>query len=420
MRILKEKDLAVVKVATLLADYDRESIANFYQPIIGYAAHALYLTLWSEAKNQKNNEEITHRYLFTCLGMDATVFVDARKALEATGLLKTFLKENGDQKTYVYQLYAPKSPKSFFDNTLLLGMLIKAIGEEQVNRLKSIYQIDLENLGNDISASFVEVYRPNFDDESFKKALVATPNAIGHTNGKISSSFSYEKFFDYLSKISKISSKDFSKKDMKEIERLATLYGLDEENSANGVASIYDIDAPKGKHIDFEKLVPIFQNVTNYEYLLHKKKNKTNQFVSGKTVLASKINMMESMSPKDYLSVLQNGSTPAVSDLYLINELSKNFHLSNPVINVVVDYVLNTNNNILSKGYTTKVAASLARENITSVVDAMNYFRKVTSKNDTFKDKKDSKPVSKATKEEDLNWDQLINELDEGEDNGKA
>ena len=43
MVILSENDMFEVKITSLLADYDRETITNLYQPIIGYTALAIYL-----------------------------------------------------------------------------------------------------------------------------------------------------------------------------------------------------------------------------------------------------------------------------------------------------------------------------------------------------------------------------------------
>ena len=53
MVILSENDYLDVKLKSLIADYDSETISNLYQPIIGYAALAVYFTLVSETKNQK-------------------------------------------------------------------------------------------------------------------------------------------------------------------------------------------------------------------------------------------------------------------------------------------------------------------------------------------------------------------------------
>ena len=59
--------------------------------------------------------------------------------------------------------------------------------------------------------------------------------------------------------------------------------------------------------------------------------------MSGETDLARKINLMEKNSPKDYLAILQGGTKPASADLKVINDLSKNYNLPNPVINAIVD-----------------------------------------------------------------------------------
>ena len=90
---------------------------------------------------------------------------------------------------YHYQIYAPKTPKGFFDDTLLFGMLIKALGDTDANRFKTIYQFTAnsnpEN-GKDISSSFLDAYQPNFDDPAFLKAMNGS-DAIGRRNGKNSS-----------------------------------------------------------------------------------------------------------------------------------------------------------------------------------------------------------------------------------------
>ena len=56
------------------------------------------------------------------------------------------------------------------------------------------------------------------------------------------------------------------------------------------------------------------------------------------------------------------------------------FKLTNGVINVLVEQTLSTNNNVLSRAYIEKVAASLVREGITTALDAMNYLRDINKK----------------------------------------
>lgn len=430
MVILSENDYLDVKLNSLIADYDGETLSNLYQPIIGYAALAVYFTFVAEAKNQKITSLTSHNQLLNRLQMAPGDFITARKKLEGVGLLRTFLESNQNVRVYHYQIYAPKTPFQFFDDTLLFGMLIKALGETDANRFKTIYQMQIEeSSGKDISSSFIDAYQPNFDDPAFLQALNGS-NAIGRRNGKINSEFNYDYFFNSLSSISQISQDAFTKKDMKEIERLATLNGIGESEAASGVAECYDPYSGKGKHVDFVKLTKLFQEQTDYSYLLNKKINRGGNTNSGSSELAGKINIMETRSPKEFLALLQNGSQPALSDLKIVNDLSKNFHLPNGVINAVVDFVVTTNNNILSKAYCEKIAASLAREGVTTTIDAMNYLKKVSrsKRRETLKvQESDEKPAKTEQKDKKssktpLNWDQLLDDIegDDGGENGKA
>ena len=429
MVILSENDYLDVKLNSLIADYDNETLSNLYQPIIGYAALAVYFTLVSESKNQKITSVISHNQLLNRLQMSPGDFVDSRKRLEAVGLLKTILENKNSIKIYHYQIFAPKTPAKFFDDTLLYGMLIKAVGDVDANRFKSIYQFNSEEEGKDISASFIEVFQPNFDDPAFMKALQGV-NAIGRRANKINSEFNYDLFFEQLSTISQIKQDAFTKKDMKEIERLSTLNGVSEEEAASAVASVYDPYASKGKHVDFEKLSAIFQERTEYSYLLSKKLNRKSNQNSGSSQLAGKINIMETRTPKQFLSLLQNGSQPALSDLKIVETLSKKFNLNNSVINAILDYVLATNNNILSRSFCEKIGASLAREGITTTIDAMNYLKKVSrgQRNSAGPapivqqvEHEQPKTKEKPSKET-PNWDELLDDIEEdgGNDNGKA
>lgn len=430
MVILSENDYLDVKLNSLIADYDSETLSNLYQPIIGFGALAVYFTLVAEAKNQKITSLTSHNQLLNRLQMAPGDFINARKKLEGVGLLRTFLESNPNVRVYHYQIYAPKTPFQFFDDTLLFGMLIKALGETDANRFKTIYQLQNdETTGKDISSSFIDAYQPNFDDPAFLKAMNGS-KAIGRRNGKINSEFNYDSFFTSLSSISQISQEAFTKKDMKEVERLATLNGIGESEAAFAVAECYDPYAGKGKHIDFVKLTKLFQEQTDYSYLLNKKINRGSNVNSGSSELAGKINIMETRSPKEFLALLQNGSKPATSDLNIVNDLSKNFHLPNGVINAIVDFVVTTNNNILSKAYCEKIAASLAREGVTTTIDAMNYLKKVSRG----KRKESSKPVESSEKtaktpqnnknnsKTPLNWDELLDDIDgdDGGENGKA
>ena len=80
----------------------------------------------------------------------------------------------------------------------------------------------------------------------------------------------------------------------------------------------------------------------------------------------------------------------------IIDNLSKDYNLANPVINVVIDFVLTMNNNVFSKYSAEKIAASLSRENVETAVDAMEYLRQNYTKDKKKVVKSSSKKVEQA------------------------
>ncbi|MCR5184778.1 MAG: DnaD domain protein [Bacilli bacterium] len=424
MLILKEIDYLEVKLNSLVADYDRMIVTNLYQPIIGHTAVALYFTLLTEAENQKINAIISHKTIFNRMVINANEFLSARHKLEATGLLKTFVSDLRDNKLYEYLIFAPKTPKLFFDNTLLYGMLMKNVGEPEALKIKSLYNLDIQPTGKEVTSSFSEIYAPDFDDPIFRKAIESSSDPLfTRQSAKLQSGFSYELFFEYLKNHSQLNEKSISKKEMKEVERIATLYGVKENNAADAVIRFYN-PSDKENRIDFESLNNFLREENNYLFLRKGNQERVNGSVSGSTDLASKINLMERTSPKEYLAIKQNGTQPASADLKIISDLSYKFRLPNSVINAVIDYVLVKNDNILSRPLCEKIAGSLARENAKTAYDAMNYLKSISSRG---RNRKKIEKVEEVTtpvvenKEETptYDWDAMIKELEEGNKNGE-
>lgn len=425
MIILSPNDLFTARRVSLIADYDKDTIFNLYQPLIGALACALYMTLLVESKNQKVTSVSTHEKLLVKSQLTTKEFLEARGKLEAIGLLKTYLDSPSDEvKSYHYEVYAPKSPASFFENTLLYGMLIKYIGENDANRLKSIYNETVnDNKGTEISKTFKDVFNPDMSDPIFAKALNSGKQR-GRKTAKIDSEFNYDRFFETLSSVSQIKKEAITKKELKEIERIAVLNGIDEVMAANIVSDIYDEHEDKGSRIDTKALSDKIMNSTNFTFLNayrneNQNKKQTNNKVTSDSDLAKKIELMENITPAEWLSILQNGGKPAKSDLRIVESISQDYNLSPSVINVLIDYILINNHNILSKTYMEKVAASLKREGVDSAIDAMNYLEEarqnMTSKRK--RKKKDNSQISEnnTPKEEegdDVSWDQLIKELE--------
>lgn len=434
MTILEKRDFAEVTLKSLVADYDYETMVNLYQPIVGFTATAVYFTLLAEGKNQRVYSLVKHEELLMKMQISSGAFVDARKCLEAVGLIKTYYQKANNQAVYHYDIYSPRTPASFFDNALLYGMLIKCLGDSAAKKIKDLYPMAVsQDYGEDISAKFTDIYHPKYDDPAFTKALKNDGESVGRNAGKIQGNFSYELFFKTLSEISQISSEAFTKREMVELVRLSTLYGIDEKAAAGYVAETYLPNAGKGKRMDFESLTKLFQTEIDYSCTSRRYVSNKENYVTGKTALASKINLMEQVSPKKFLALLQNGTQPASADLKLIDDLSKNFNLNNSVINALIDFTLTNCDNALPRAYAEKIAGSLAREGIQTTIDAMNYLNKA-NKSKTSKTSGYSKSNKLQVENEELvnsreetnkqddgpSWDDILDDIDQGGSDGKA
>ena len=128
-------DQYVVVNKTILTEIDRKNLIHLYEPIIGFSAVSLYLSLWSDLDRLEiMSRDFTHHHLMSILKCSLDVIKQAREALEGVGLIKTYYKE-GDINSYVYELYSPLSAAEFFNNPILNIVLYNNVGEEEYNFL---------------------------------------------------------------------------------------------------------------------------------------------------------------------------------------------------------------------------------------------------------------------------------------------
>lgn len=415
MDYIGSKDYLEVYGASVFSNVDYDVVTRLYQPIIGYKATMLYFTLLNYI-NVNEGDLLNHENIFRVMQINPSDFLLARKALEACGLLRTYLKVEDDCKKYTYVLYVPLSPHDFFQDTLFKGTLVRYIGEKEATKLALHYRCNFaSDIGSEISSSFTEVFNPELNDPSFDTQL---PMFLKDNKPlKICSDFSREKFFEHL-KAYMILDSAFSNKECDEIERIAMLYGLDVITIADIVMDSFNEKNRKGSRVDFSHLKERAISEAKYATINRKAiQGKTFVRISGKTKLVDEIELMSQASPKDYLQSKQDGVPPVTSDLRLIGYLSETMGLNNPTINALIYYCLKKCDNRLERNYVEKVAGSLRREKVTSAVDALNYLEQRKNNVNLFKvEKNDSKTnIKNAPKDDeefDLEeYDKLVNEV---------
>lgn len=373
MEYVLNSDVYQIKLASLVSNVDKDVMVELYQPLVGANATILYLTLLKQKRNEEDEIEYALPHLLNILQFTPAQFLSARRMLEGVGLLRSY---SNQARQYIYVLYAPKNPKDFFDDVLFKGLLIQSIGEKETKKLALRYKVNLSISPDyeEVSASFVDIFHPDYDDAAFKKNF--KESFVGHDEGRIRINFNDDLLNKYLSEELSIPAISVGKRDLKEIARYATLFGFGEKQMASVVASIYDKEA--SIHIDFAKLALRAEE----ELRISKPKIPDDLGVmKGNDEISLKCQLMESSTPAKFLRLKQNNTKVSVSDLKIVDSLIKNYGFPNGVINAILDYSLEKCDNTLNLNYCEKVASSLARGNIKTAIDAMNYLnRKSTRK----------------------------------------
>ena len=136
-----QADIYTVINQTILTEVDRKVLISLYEPIIGSMALSLYFTLWQDLdKSEVISRDLNHHHLMVTLKSTLNNIVNARKALEAVGLLKSYVKETDSMNEYLYELYSPLSAYEFFNHPVLSILLLNNIGEIEYHELTEYYK----------------------------------------------------------------------------------------------------------------------------------------------------------------------------------------------------------------------------------------------------------------------------------------
>ena len=314
---------------------DDYSLFSLYLPIVGYRSIALYKLLISESYKRVIVEN--HDRLCILLNISIDDLYEARLRLEEAMLLKTFNKEN----KYLYQIISPLSANVFLTNEFLTNELLKAIGVEQYEITATKFLSDKISTIDykDITSKFVDGISNKFDNEVVFSQIKPIFDFKDINNEDID--FNYEYFIRNTSDlVFPIEARNET--NLRLIGKLATLYGISEDTMSIlvGRCSSYENGT-----LDISKLKALARR---------QKPEKTEH------------EDPYMLSPVAFLQNKQNGIPVTSVDAKLLNYLSLQLNLKHEVINVLIEYVLDINQNKLPKNYVEKIAGEWVRENIDS------------------------------------------------------
>lgn len=391
-------DTYTVVNKTVLNESDRKLISMLYQPIIGHTAVSLYLTLIDDLdKLEVMSDDLTHHHLMATMQLKLEDIVIAREKLEATGLLKCYLKK-GNINHYVYLIYSPMTAHDFFTHPILNIVLYNNLGKKEYEKLLNYYKIPRINLKDyeDITSSFDEVF------SSVKGSILEIE---ADTTRRDSNNILINKGVDFNLLISSIPStiindKTFTK-DVKDlINALSFTYNI---STLDIKDLVIDSINEKGQ-IDKTRLRKSCRNYYQFEtagslptLIYNKQPDYLKKPVGDSSKRAKLIYTFENISPYQLLKAKYKGAEPTERDKRLIESLLEDQKLNYGVVNVLISYVLKTNNQQLKKSYVETIAGQWKRLNIETVEEAMDISEKEHKKMKRLIEKQKDKETKKST-----------------------
>ena len=400
-------DTYIVVNKTILSEQDKKKITMLYQPIIGHTAVSLYLTLIDDLeKRELMSDELTHHHLESTMQLRLENIITAREKLEAVGLLKTYVKEE-NVNNYVYVLYSPLSVSDFFNHPILSVVLYNNLGKKEYEKIINYFKIPKINLKEyqDITASFNSIF-----NSVSGNVFTEHDNIICKNTGtiKLDNKIDFDLLISSIPK-NMVHEKCFNDDSKNLINSLAFTYNIDDlnmqglvRNSLNEKGMIDKQELTKSCRSFYE-----FENAGKLPTLIYSKQPEHLKSPKGDTSNRAKlIYTFENVTPYDYLRSKYKNGEPTMRELRIIEDLMGKQKMKAGVVNVLISYVLQINNQKFTRSYVETIASQWCRMNIETVEDAMRIAEKEHKKIKKMLEKNVSKPkqASSKPKEELPDW----------------
>ena len=385
-------DIYQVIDKSLLSEMDSLVLTMLYMPIIGSTAVTLYLKLQTEAKDTFVSNELTHHHLMTSMGTSLDNIKESRLRLEGIGLLKTYF-HSSNVNSYVYELYSPVSASEFFSHPIFNVVLYNNVGKSEYNRLFEYFKIPHLSLKDyeEITVPFDRVFKSrNYTLMELSQGEVISKNKL---------LLKYELDFDFDLLVSSLPKDMFNEKCLNKttkelIVNLSFLYEIDPVSMADIIrASLTE----KG-NIDKDELRKNtrkfyqFNNDNRLPSLLFKSQPEYLKSANGDNTKKGRIiKVFENHTPYEFLKAKYKGAKPTSRDMKILESLLQDLKLNPAVINVLIDYVLRTNNNKLVASYVETIAGQWKRSGIETAEEAMAIAEKEHKKRYKSNEKKSNK-----------------------------
>ena len=385
-------DNYVVVNKTILTDNDKVNLINLYEPIIGPLAISLYLTLWSDLDRTLTfSDSYNHHHLMTFLKSNLNDIKEARSALEALGLIKTYYKEGDNINYYIYELYSPISAYEFLNHPILNIVLYNNLGVNEYNNLIKSYKKvnfkydDYKDISSKLNDTFKSSAYNNFNNENIKNKNSNKP--------KLDNLIDFDVLKESIpNKV--LGNNAFNKKTKELINNLAFIYNLDTLKASEILRLTIDENGLINKDLFIKEVRKYYEynNGGSLPTIIYRTQPEHLKSPEGDLSNTGKmIYIFENTTPYDFLKSKYKNNNPTPRDLKILEYLALELNMPPAVINVLIDYVLRINDNKLNKSYLETIAGQWTRLGIKTAKDAMNQAKKEYKKKPKKEMKKDTK-----------------------------
>ena len=336
------KDYYRIETDVELSGGKLRSLVFFYGPLIGSEALNLYEYLVLKGPTigfAKLND------LLQELNLSIDHFEQLIGNMNEFRLLKTLKK----QDHYIFVLEPPLEMNEFIkDDIFVRYFILKTSGANYQKLISTLVEpdvhADFENVSKTLSSEALSSWSQSDETYISKKR-----------NGRKKERYDFNTLFDINVFLKDISPTLFpmrfrTRNNLEKIAIYGDLYDVSYDRMRVYLAQVSDFDADS---FDLKKLEKVCMSSSgNYE----------------------KIEQGRYDVPcVRFLMSLQDGKEVTESDRYLLSKLSSKYHLSAPVINVLVEYGLKNCDNRLVEKYLTKTASDLHRNDINTADEALKW-----------------------------------------------
>lgn len=389
------KDELQIESLDSLTLKDVHVLTKLYKPLIGAQAYTLYMSLFAYLDFQNTMKPTTVSEVLRKLDIGIPDFFQARIKLEGIGLLGIY-RSKEEKGKYIYEIVAPMPAEEFFKDSLLRTLLVEKIGqrlfEEELGALLS--ESSSKAGYEETTRSFVDVYNFAYQNAS----QLSQTDAIAFDTprrSKVSKTIEQVDSFDYTFfkqglDTHFVSSESLTREIREMMYTYHVVYGIDEMSMQQLILESADIGSGRVDAKKFRRMVEIqYGNQQKARNIQNKKAQETEK-VEDTQVKDRKFNSAEisiishakTAPPAKYLESIKDQKKGFVTqdERYVLKDLVEKSPLSVEVINILINYILVVQNNVvLDKRYTMKIANDWAQSDVRTAEDAIAKIKNVYS-----------------------------------------